>query len=520
MPAATKRKPSAARTTAMVERQRAIAAAFDAPWLITPQGVERVLSSAQQALTVEAVSGAPEDPVERSWLMTKRDGVAQLKVYGPLVSSDSWMRYWLPSYDEYARELHTAMNDTSIHALVLTFASPGGHVNGCQELARLIAGARGVKPIKAFIEGDACSAAYWLAAACDEIIAAETSVMGCLGVQVSYVDDSKMLADWGLREITITSSQTPEKNRPPVDDPGRVAWQQMVDDLADVFLNGVATYRSVDRSVVDAQFGQGAVFVGARAVSAGMADRLGTYESLHAELAQRSATSGFSLASAHAGAQSKSESTTMTKTANKPAVTAAAFEANADVKVKVTRNVGVAEGDVGTIGEVRDGTFYSVAVGGGTDSTYMWLAEDEIEAEVTPAADAPPADQTPANAGARTPAPNALQRVVAAAVQAERARIKGILAFHTKTSVATLEPMIDDASCSPQDAAHRLLTGAAKGARSALLANLAADEADLQANGGMSSVADGEPPVRPNPLVAALKVTNPGALAARATTTR
>jgi len=505
-----------------VQRQKVAGAVLGQPWGISPAGLERVLADAERFMTTpvesvsrttEAVSGETEESVEYSFRLTTRNGVGQIRIYGPLVSSSSFLSWWYDSYDVLANEITQALSDPGIKALILTLDSPGGHVNGCQELARIMRAARGQKPIVAFVEGDACSAAYWLASACDEIVCAETAIVGCLGAQVAYLDTAKYLENYGLREIVITSSQTPEKNRPPVDDEGRRAWQQMVDDIADVFLNTVAEYRGVSRDDVDARFGQGAVLVGARAVSAGLADRVGTYESLHAELAGGTWRSS---ADDQSGENTTAARAALTKEEPMPrlkrigvkraAAVAAAFEANAEVRSLVTRDVGIAEGDIGTVVEVRDGSFYQVRVGDGEDA-YAWLAEDELEV-----ATAGPADDENADASddvaddekntasedqadekettARRAKPSAFQKALTAARTAERKRISGILALASKASLESLITMVNDPSCTPEAAAHRLLTGKVTGVRAAGLSQLAGDEADLTQNGGVSAIAD------------------------------
>jgi hypothetical protein len=64
-----------------------------------------------------------------------------------------------------------------------------------------------------------------------------------------------------------------------------------LDALADVFIDAVAKYRGVSTEMVISKFGGGDVFVGQLAVEAGLADRVTTFESLHAELVARSAPS-------------------------------------------------------------------------------------------------------------------------------------------------------------------------------------------------------------------------------------
>lgn len=529
--------PTRKRTTRQARhnrRQQVIGAVVGQPWGISPSGLERVLATAERfmASPAEAVSAEAEDGVEYSYRLTIRQGVGQIRVYGPLVSGSSWLSFYYDSYDVLAHEITQALRDPAVKALVLTIDSPGGHVNGCQELARIIRAARGTKPIVAFVEGDACSAAYWIASACDEIVTAETSALGCLGAQVAYLDTTEMMANWGLREITITSSQTPEKNRPPVDDEGKRVWQQMVDDIADVFLTTVAEYRGVTREDVDARFGQGAVLVGARAVSAGLADRVGTYEALHAELAGgtlRGSAADAESASPTAARAAQHEDKPMPRLKRigtaRAASTAAAYETSAEVRALVTRDVGIAEGDIGTITEVRDGSFYRVQVGDGED-TYAWLAEDEIEAATaTPAEDAPadasedeePQDTTATDdeeqeTTARRAKPSAFRTALAAARSAERKRITGILALANKASLESLLTLVQDASCTPEAAAHRLLTGKVPGVRASGLTQLAGDEADLTQHGGVSAIDHSAGTPTENPIVAAMRVTNPRAL--------
>ena len=62
----------------------------------------------------------------------------------------------------------------------------------------------------------------------------------------------------------------------------------MVDDIADVFIGRVASYRGVSAEHVLEHFGQGGILVGRNAVRAGLADDLGSLESIIAGLAGKS----------------------------------------------------------------------------------------------------------------------------------------------------------------------------------------------------------------------------------------
>lgn len=517
------------RAEAAAKRNLLYGSVLGQPWLIHPSGLDTVMlfantqiesGSLQRDQQPEAIDARPGEPQRSGW-MTVRDGVAQLRVYGPLVSPDSWMAWYFQSYQWLSYQLTQMMDDPQVSAVVLTISSPGGHVTGCQEFAALVRSYRGTKPIVAFVEGLACSASYWVASACDEIVIVESSMLGCLGCQVAYLDDSKWLDAVGFREIIVTSSQTPEKNRPPTDDAGLNAWQTMVDDLAEVFLVDVANYRGVDRAHVDAQFGRGAVIVGTRAVDAGLADRIGTYEQLHAELTAGQWESARTSAAPAAAIAAHPSTTRTTMKSNKTRTTAAAFDSGAKVKALVTRDATCTEGDIGDVVEVRDGTFYKVKFG---DAEYAWLEESELESSAAAeSADDANTDAGDDNAGdaeaqaiaaAAAAAAELQTTAIQSAVKAERDRIKGILALTSRVSLATLMPMIDEDGCTAQTAAHRLMSGAPGSLPTGTLAKLASDEAALTANGALSSVAGApETPTTAESIIAITKQFNPRAVA-------
>ncbi len=188
-----------------------------------------------------------------------------------------------------AQDLQRAADDPAVSAIVMHVDSPGGDANGVNEAAKLVRSIRGVKPVKAYVSYLSASGGYWIGSAADEIIVDDTAMLGSIGV-VTQVTKRADRPD--VRTIEIVSSQSPMK-RPDIDtDEGRAAIQERVDALADVFVRAVAENRGVTPERVMADFGGGRVLVGAAAVSAGMADRIGTLESLLAELNSRQARPG------------------------------------------------------------------------------------------------------------------------------------------------------------------------------------------------------------------------------------
>lgn len=257
------------------------------PWLIQREMLETILTVAQRQGDLEALQTRVGRPLDNTRSVVMRDGVAVIPVTGPIFRYANLFTEisGATSTEVLARDITAAVENSYVRGIVLDLNSPGGEAVGINELSKLIASVRGRKPIKAYGGGSMCSGAYWLGAACDEIIIDETAALGSIGVVMSFTDTSERDAKSGIRVIEIVSSQSPDKRVDPATDSGRAKVQSTVDALAEVFVNAVATYRDVDVSHVLSDFGRGDVLIGARAIEARMADRIGSLESVIAELA-------------------------------------------------------------------------------------------------------------------------------------------------------------------------------------------------------------------------------------------
>lgn len=64
------------------------------------------------------------------------------------------------SYEIIGKDFAQAVADPAVEAIALVIDSPGGAVDGVQQLASQIRGARGVKPIGVAVDGTMASAAW------------------------------------------------------------------------------------------------------------------------------------------------------------------------------------------------------------------------------------------------------------------------------------------------------------------------------------------------------------------------
>lgn len=262
------------------------------PWCIQSDALETILAVADRQGDVEALQTRLGRPLDNTRAVSMRDGVAVIPVTGPIFRYANLFTQisGATSTQELATDIQAALDNPYVRGIVLHIDSPGGEATGISELARLIASARGSKRTVAYGGGTVASAAYWLASAAGEVVLDDTAVVGSIGVVMSYLDTSARDAKSDVRRVEIVSSQSPDKRIDPATETGRAKVQATVDALAGVFVEAVATNRGVTVDTVLSDFGQGGVLVGADAVSAGMADRIGSLESVIATLAGNAST--------------------------------------------------------------------------------------------------------------------------------------------------------------------------------------------------------------------------------------
>lgn len=191
------------------------------------------------------------------------------------------------STEQFGQQLDAAVADPSISAIVFNIDSPGGSVFGVEELANKIHAARGTKPIVAVANSLAASAAYWLAAAADEVVVTPSGEVGSIGVYGMHQDVSRAADAAGYTHTFISAGKykTEGNSFEPLGDEARAAMQSRVDDYYRAFTSAVARGRGVSAADVRNGFGEGRVVGAQQAVKLGMADRVATLDETIARLA-------------------------------------------------------------------------------------------------------------------------------------------------------------------------------------------------------------------------------------------
>lgn len=188
------------------------------------------------------------------------------------------------STDKLAEQISQAVSDPTVDRIILLVDSPGGAVDGTKAVADMIYAARGSKPIIAWVDGLAASAAYWIASAADEVYLRDaTTFAGSIGVVATHVDKSQQEAQNGVKttEVTAGKFKRIDSGYAPLTEEGQQSIQDRVDKIYSVFLADVGRNRGdISAEQVHNQMADGRLFMGQDAVNAGLADGISSLDSI------------------------------------------------------------------------------------------------------------------------------------------------------------------------------------------------------------------------------------------------
>lgn len=183
---------------------------------------------------------------------------------------------------EFKQNMAEAMRDDSVKSIVLDVDSPGGLVDQVPETAAMVRRLREHKPITAVANTTAGSAAYWIASQADELVVTPSGEVGSVGCYMLHRDRSAKLAAEGIK-TTLTSAgrfKTEGNEFQPLSQEAQAAQQRKVNLYYDRFTADVAAGRKTTADEVKAGYGEGRTMLADEAVEHGLADRVGTLDSV------------------------------------------------------------------------------------------------------------------------------------------------------------------------------------------------------------------------------------------------
>lgn len=183
--------------------------------------------------------------------------------------------------------MRLALEDSGSQALVLLINSPGGSpvqaglIN--DEIVRLRALHN--KPIYAVVEESCASAAYYIAAAADQIYVDKASIVGSIGVLMDGFGFTGLMDKLGVERRLMTAGANKGFLDPfsPQTEPQRKHAQAMLDQIHTQFIDVVKKGRGDRLKETPAMF-SGLFWSGQQAVDMGLADSLGSLDGVAREV--------------------------------------------------------------------------------------------------------------------------------------------------------------------------------------------------------------------------------------------
>ncbi len=229
---------------------------------------------------VSSRRGLVETELSRdSWLA--RDKIALIDVSGIIANAPARQ---LLSQGEHPvslllEQLDKARRDRFVKGVILRINSPGGTVVASELMHdEIIHFRKSGKPVIAVMMDVAASGGYYIACACDEIVAHPSTITGSIGVVMRMFDLSGTMNMIGLKSDAIISGTLKDAGsyfrtmRPEE----RLLFQQIVNEMYERFIDTVVAGRKQLDEPAVRRLADGRVYTATQALEAGLIDRIAT----------------------------------------------------------------------------------------------------------------------------------------------------------------------------------------------------------------------------------------------------
>lgn len=268
------------------------------------------------------------------------EGVGILSITGTLVNRGAWVGQdsstSQTSYEGIRYQLQRMMvaaQKGKIHSALLDMSTPGGEASGVYETTRVVRALSRKIPTVAVANGMMASAGYGIGVGARQVVNTESGYLGSVGTLILHMDYSKKIEAEGLKPTLIFSGAHKVDGNPleALSESARAELQQEVDSFRDLFVRSIGLARRGRTSEADARGTEGRTFIGKDAVTAKLADDIGSFDEVLSDMK----------AAARAAAKKRSrpmedDDEALTREEQDKRVKAAADKATADATLAAT----------------------------------------------------------------------------------------------------------------------------------------------------------------------------------------
>lgn len=260
---------------------------IDKYWAGTEQSLSQYVMN-QMAKLKHGYQGGDEDEDEEEAprLLNVQGSVGIISIRGSLTNQDRGYGTYSTTYPEIRKALIAAAVDPAVKAVLLDIGSGGGAVSGVSDTAKLIRQVDGMKPVYAHSDSMMCSAAYWLGSSARSVYTSEMAETGSVGVITTHMSYQRMYQEMGIDPTVIRSGEFKALGHPleSLSDKAKAVFQVQLDQMYEMFAGYVAERRGMNLDTFNKTAGEGRVFIGAKAVDAGLVDGITSFDKLMSRL--------------------------------------------------------------------------------------------------------------------------------------------------------------------------------------------------------------------------------------------
>lgn len=326
------------------------------PLLLHPTKAEVVLQVLQGRLPLDGAQAGPltpdanrflgswygEDGRSRKYAVV--NGVATIPIVGSLVNRGAWIGAYsgMVSYEGISAQLRDAEADPEVRAILLDIDSPGGEATGMFTVAEQVRQVGQTKPVTAYVNDMAASAAYGIASAANEIVVSPTSIVGSIGVVLTHLDRSGEMEKKGVKATLIYAGAHKVDGNPfgPLNEQVQADLQVEVMKFYDQFVGLVARGRpGITEEAIRAT--EARTFIGQDGIDRGLADRIASLDAVLSELTTKAPGAatrrkGFAMSKTTEANAPQADNAGITPEAHAAAVASARAEGAAAERTRIT----------------------------------------------------------------------------------------------------------------------------------------------------------------------------------------
>jgi protease IV len=195
---------------------------------------------------IELRTGKPAETRAAS-ILPSNEAIAVVELFGPISLSMDGFGGGV-DVETVTRQMQDMRGRSDVKAVLLRINSPGGSVAAVQEIHQHVVALRKAGKVVVASFGDvAASGGYYIAAACDKIVANPGTITGSIGVIFQLGNVRELFRKFGVEVETIKSGDMKDAGSPfrPLGEEERRMFRALVSEAYGQFFSAVAEGRNM-----------------------------------------------------------------------------------------------------------------------------------------------------------------------------------------------------------------------------------------------------------------------------------